>query len=227
MSRYRHEYKYILTPPQEALLKMKAEVLLQRDPHVQKDGGYVVRSVYLDDAAKSCLAENLAGTDPRSKFRIRRYNDDTARLLLEKKSKRRGMCLKEACSLSPDECSQLLRGEIPRLTPEMDSKKQALLTEVRIRGLRPATIVTYERIPFVYRGGNVRITFDRQLTSSPDTARFLTGDYPRRPVFPIGQSLLEVKWDELLPLHLREIFDSGDLEWTAFSKYYMCSMVHL
>ena len=83
MSRYRHEYKYILTPPQEALLKMKAEVLLQRDPHVQKDGGYVVRSVYLDDAAKSCLAENLAGTDPRSKFLIRRYNDDTARLLLE------------------------------------------------------------------------------------------------------------------------------------------------
>ena len=227
MSGYRHEYKYFLTPPQEGLLRMKAAAVLQRDPHVRKNGSYLVRSVYLDDEAKSCLAENLAGTDPRSKFRIRRYNEDTSRIILEKKSKRRGMCLKEACDLSLSECNQLLRGEVPRLTQEMDPGKQSLLTEVRLRGLRPVTIVTYERIPFIYRGGNVRITFDRKLTSSQDISRFLTGDYQQRPVFPIGQSLLEVKWDEVLPLHLREIFDSGDLEWTAFSKYCMCCMTHL
>ena len=227
MSRYRHEYKYLLSPPQEGILRLKASAALKRDPHTRNDGSYLIRSAYLDDSENSCLAENLAGTDPRSKFRIRYYNNDTDWIRLEKKSKRRGMCLKEDCLLSLAECEQLLRGEIPRLEADMDPGKQTLLTEVRLRGLRPVTIVTYERIPFVYSGGNVRVTFDRKLTSSPDITHFLAGDYRQRPVFPTGQSLLEVKWDEVLPRHLKEILQTDSLQWTAFSKYFMCRMVHL
>jgi len=227
MSRYRHEYKYLLTPPQEGILRLKASAVMRRDPHVRPDGSYLVRSAYLDDADSSCLSENLAGTDPRSKFRVRYYNDDAGRLLLEKKSKRRGMCLKESCPLSPAEYDLLLRGEVPRLREDMGSEKQALLTEIRLRGLKPVVVVTYERIPFIYSGGNVRVTFDRKLTSSPDVARFLTGDYRQRPVFPSGQSLLEVKWDEVFPRHLKEILLTDSLLWTAFSKYYLCRRVHM
>ncbi len=227
MSRYRHEYKYLLTPAQEGILRLKAAAAMKPDPHTRADGSYLIRSAYLDDPDNSCLNENLAGADPRSKFRVRYYNGDTGRIRLEKKSKRRGMCLKESCALSRAECEQLLRGEVPRLEASMDREKQALLTEVRLRNLRPVTIVTYERIPFVYSGGNVRVTFDRKLSSSPEVDRFLTGDYARRPVFPLGQSLLEVKWDEVLPRHLKEILQMDSLQWTAFSKYFMCRVVHL
>lgn len=227
MSRYRHEYKYLLDPLQENILKIKAAAAMRPDPHVRTDGTYLIRSVYLDNAEDGCLRENLNGTDPRSKFRIRYYNRDTGRIRLEKKSKRSGMCLKEACPLSVDECRQLLRGEVPRTEEDMGSLKQSLLTEVLLRGLRPVVIVTYERIPFIYSGGNVRVTFDRKLTSSRDIGRFLTGDYLQRPVFPAGQSLLEVKWDELLPRHLKEILQTDSLQWTAFSKYAMCRRVHL
>lgn len=227
MNRYRHEYKYLLDPMQESVLRLKAAAVLRRDPHVRPDGSYLIRSVYLDDAADSCLRENLSGTDPRSKFRIRLYNQDTGRIQLEKKSKVRGMCLKEACPLSLSECEQLLRGKEPRIGEDMDSLKQSLLTEIRLRGLRPVTVVTYERIPFVYSGGNVRVTFDRKLASSPEVTRFLEGGFRQRPVFPAGQSLLEVKWDELLPRHLKEVLQTDSLLWTAFSKYAMCRMVHL
>lgn len=227
MNRYRHEYKYLIDARQEALLRIRAAGVMKSDPHAGKDGSYTVRSLYFDDAENSCAEENLNGTDPRSKFRIRCYNGDAENLRLEKKSRRRGMCLKEDCPLSREECERFLRGEIPSFTETDPESRKNLLTEIRLRGLRPAVIVTYERIPFVYSGGNVRVTFDRKLSSSTDLKRFLTGDYARRPVQPMGQSLMEVKWDEALPKHIREALQAENLQWTAFSKYCMCRMIHL
>ena len=226
MNRYRHEYKYLIDPRQEALLRIRAAGVLKKDPHVRGDGTYLIRSAYFDDAEDSCLEDNLGGTDPRSKFRIRYYNQDTNRIQLEKKSKRRGMCLKEACAITPEECEEFLQGKVPPIREEDPEIRKELFTEVMLRGLRPVTIVTYERIPFIYSGGNVRVTFDRKLSSSSEVGRFLTGDYLRRPVFPLGKSLMEVKWDELLPRHIREALQTDDLQWTAFSKYFMCRMVH-
>ncbi len=226
MNRYRHEYKYLIDPRQEALLRLKAAAVLKKDPHVREDGTYLIRSAYFDDADDSCLAENIGGSDPRSKFRIRYYNGDTGRIQLEKKSKRRGMCLKEACAITREECGIFLRGGVPELRDSDPEIRKQLFTEILLRGLRPVTIVTYERIPFIYTGGNVRVTFDRKLSSSPELGKFLDGDYLRRPVFPVGQSLLEVKWDEVMPRHIRDALQTDGLEWTAFSKYYMCRLVH-
>lgn len=227
MSRYRHEYKYLLDPAAEGILRVKAGAVLMPDPHVGANGTYLVQSAYFDDAEDSCLRENLSGTDPRSKFRIRYYNRDTGLIQLEKKSKNHGMCLKESCAITREECETFLRGETPAVTPQMDEIKQRLFIETRLRGLRPVCIVAYERIPWIYPGGNVRITFDRKLASSRDLGKFLTGDYLKRPVWPLGESLLEVKWDEVLPRHIREALQMDSLEWTAFSKYYMCRMIHM
>ena len=145
---------------------------------------------------------------------------------LEKKSKVRGMCLKESCALTLEECERMLRGEFVAAMPEDSAVRKRLLTEINIRGMMPKTIVTYERVPLVYSGGNVRITFDRRITSSADLRRFLTADYTERPVLPPGQSILEVKWDELMPGFIRENLKMEDLQWIAFSKYYLCRTMH-
>ncbi len=226
-TRWRHEYKYMIDAVQDAILTVKAGGILCKDPHVREDGTYLIRSLYFDDRKDSCLAENLSGSDPRSKFRIRYYNDDTSRISLEKKSKKRGMCLKEDCRLTIDECQMLMNGCMPGITEEIASGKKCLLTELQIRGLIPRTIVTYERMPLIYSAGNVRVTFDRKITSSEDVGKFLSGDYIQRPVLPKGHSILEVKWDEIIPRHIKETLRLERLEWTAFSKYYMCRRFHL
>ena len=225
--RYRHEYKYIIDAPQEAILRVRMGGILQSDPHTDDSGAYMVRSAYLDDCFDSCLNDNLLGAEPRSKFRLRYYGDDSATIRLEKKVKRGGMTCKAAVPLTPAECERLLAGEIPLPEPDAPALKQRLLTEVLQRGLKPKTIVTYERVPFVYPGGNVRVTFDRMLTSADDVGRFLTRDHPARPVLPAGQSILEVKWDELLPSFIRQTLRLEGLQWTACSKYYLCRAVHL
>ena len=227
VKRFRHEYKYMIDAKQEAILKVRAMSILQLDSHVQANGSYLIRSAYFDDQNDSCLTDNLAGTDPRSKFRIRYYNFDTSWIFLEKKSKVRGMCLKDSCPLTLEECKIFLRGEVPAITEDMPPEKKALFTEVRLRGLVPKVIVTYERIPYIYSGGNVRVTFDRQITSSLELDRFLSGDYVQRPVLPCGHSILEVKWDEVMPRHIKDVLQLEGLNWTAFSKYFMCRMFHL
>lgn len=227
MSRYRHEYKYLLDGPMEQILRIRAGGLLMLDPHVQKEGTYVIRSLYFDDFHDSCLGENDSGTDPRSKFRIRYYNHDTSRIRLEKKSKMRGMTLKESCAITAEECRMLMNGAVPDVEDGMPMTKKQLFLEMRLRNLMPKVIVSYERIPFVYPGGNVRITFDKDISSSLEVAAFLSGDYRTRPILPLGSSILEVKWDEVLPLHIKDVMQLNQLQWTAFSKYYMCRKYHL
>lgn len=222
--RFRHEYKYMINAAQEAILRIKAAGILQRDPHVRSDGSYLVRSAYFDDIHDTCLSDNLSGADPRSKFRIRYYNSDTGTLSLEKKSKFRSMCLKDSCGLTVEECETFLRGEVPIVTEDMPPEKKSLFTEVRLRGLVPKVIVTYERIPFIYSGGNVRVTFDRKITSSTELDRFLSGKYTERPVLSAGKSILEVKWDEVMPRHIKDTLLLEGLTWTAFSKYFTCRM---
>ena len=227
MRKYRHEYKYIIHEAQERILHTVAQGILLRDSHVQEDGMYTIRSLYFDDPYDSCFYENMNGTDPRSKFRIRYYNNDTTRIRLEKKSKMRGMTNKTSCSLTEEECRRLIQGQQILLTDQMPAGKAELLREMQMQLLLPKVIVTYDRIPFVYAAGNVRVTFDKNITASTQTESFLDGNYRQRPVMACSQSVLEVKWDELLPLHIQQLLQLDSLQWSTFSKYYMCRNYNL
>lgn len=226
-SQYRHEYKYLTDSAQEAILLVRAAGLMEWDPYAGRTGSYLVRSLYFDDWADSCLWENESGTDLRVKFRLRYYGTDRKVVHLEKKSKIRGMTAKESCSLSEEECRMLTEGKVPEVVSHMPERKQRMFLEMSLKKMEPKVIVTYERVPFVYPGGNVRVTFDRNISSSGDISRFFGGDYGTRPVLAPGTGVLEVKWDEVLPLHIKEAMGLDTLVWTAFSKYYMCRTYHL
>ena len=225
--RARHEDKYALPADQDALLAAKAAAVMARDEHAGPNGSYLVRSLYLDDANDALLWDNLAGGEPRVKYRLRYYGDDPATLRLEKKTKQRTLGTKEQCPITAEEFAALLRGEALFLAAEADGVKRRLLTEIGMRGLTPKVIVTYAREAFTFPAGNVRVTFDRGLTSSAETDRFLTGDYAARPVYHPGASVLEIKYDELLPRHIRGVLQKESLIRTAYSKYTACRLVHL
>ena len=93
---------------------------------------------------------------------------------------------------------------------------------MRTKGLHPVVIVEYERIPYVYKNGNVRVTFDTQISSSPNITDFFSDTLPRRPIMSVGQHLMEVKFDEYLPDFIYRSLNLGKLQQTAYSKYYLC-----
>ena len=97
-----------------------------------------------------------------------------------------------------------------------------LTLEIKLHGMKPVVIVEYDRIPYVYKNGNVRVTLDTNIASSDAIDKFLDESIPKRPVMPVGMQLMEVKFDEYLPDHIYRALQLDSLQQTAFSKYYIC-----
>ena len=97
---FRHEWKYLITDAQILMLQNRIQHLLAKDDHVDSEGSYTVRSLYFDDYADTCYYENENGTEPREKFRIRIYNGNTDRIMLECKRKEHGKTHKTSCPLT-------------------------------------------------------------------------------------------------------------------------------
>ena len=224
---YRHELKYVLSAAQMAILKCRMAGLMQRDPHAGTDGTYTIRSLYFDDYNNRCFYEKENGTDPREKFRIRIYNQGSERITLECKRKERGKTRKTACPLTREQAERLMAGKPLSLTEDQPPLLRKLLLEMRLHGMRPVVIVEYERTPYIYKNGNVRITFDTQISSSSDLTAFFSERIPKHPIMPPGQHLLEVKFDEYLPDFIYRSLNLNQLQQTAYSKYYLCRKLSL
>ena len=57
----------------------------------------------------------------------------------------------------------LMRGEIPDIGKDAPPVLQKLCLLMRTRLLRPKVIVEYDRVPYIYPQGNVRITLDENI----------------------------------------------------------------
>lgn len=220
--KYRHELKYQVTIPQIQMLKNRINRLIPLDCHVGNTGSYSIRSLYFDDMDNRCFHENEDGTDPREKFRIRIYNHSLDRITLECKRKERGKCHKTSCRLTLQQTKMLMEGKILPDIANQPPLLRKLTLQMQTRRLRPVVIVEYDRVPYVYPNGNVRVTLDTNIASSSAVNLFLEEKIPTRPVLPVGQQLLEVKFDEYLPDFIYRNLQLDSLRQTAFSKYYIC-----
>ena len=164
--KFRHEHKYVISAAQVPLLRSRIANLMEPDPHVGDDGIYNIRSLYFDDYSNRCYYENENGTDPREKFRIRIYNHSSDRIMLECKRKEKGKTQKTSCSLTLDQADQLIRGKPLSQIDNLPVLLKKFILEMRTKGLHPVVIVEYERIPYICKNGNVRVTFDMQISSS-------------------------------------------------------------
>ena len=201
------------------VLAAKLKTVMKPDLN-QKGEAYVIRSLYFDDIWDSCMEENESGIDDRSKLRIRTYTHDAEKLYLENKEKLRGYTKKSRNVVSRQECFDIMDGKTLPFG-ERNVVNQLSLA-MKTRHLRPKAIIEYERSAFVHPLGNVRITFDRNITASRCCEDFLCKDVKQRTaVLPAGMHILEIKYDEFLPDVIAQLIEDGNLTQTAFSKYYL------
>ena len=217
---YRVEKKYLVTEADLAAIAGRLKQVMLQDIH-QHGSFYNIRSIYFDDLQNHCAFENEAGLDQREKYRIRIYDGSASLIHLEIKEKIHGFTKKRACSLSQDECSQILDGN---LSLSLDERKplNQLLLHMQCINLRPNVLISYDRTAFTYPAGNVRITFDRNISASRCCEDFLSQNVRQKTaVLPKGIHVLEIKYDEFLPDIIAQLVEDGSLSQTAFSKYYL------
>lgn len=224
--KWRHEYKYF--SPEYILTELEHRVssILHKDMHVGDRGYYHIRSIYFDDFYDNCYYENENGTDPREKFRIRIYNNSDSRITLELKQRKMGKCHKLSAPFTLERLNALIKNSdsnnilVPTAADDYIYKK--FYSELLYKKLHPVNIVCYDRVPYVNKIGNVRVTFDRNIKSGDDFSSFFDKNLALRPILPVGTNLIEVKFDELLPDYIYDILQTGQLRQTSFSKYYLC-----
>lgn len=216
---YRHELKFEVSDAELTIIYYRLKALMHMDAH-QEGGSYGIRSLYFDDLSDSCMRENEDGLDNRRKYRIRIYNGSDETINLEKKMKFRGMTRKESVPLKREICEAYMNGQIPDFSEAQSDLEKELLCEVKMNGMQPKSIVEYERTAFVEPRGNVRITFDRNISGCSQVDTFFDYHLNAVPVLPTGRHVLEVKYDDLLPQYISDVLEISTLQQTSFSKYY-------
>ncbi len=217
---YRHEWKHQINGMDRAVLLARLSAVMQRDSHAI-NGVYRIRSLYFDTPGDKALREKQDGVNLREKFRMRYYNGDTEYIVLEKKSKVNGLCVKDSCRLTGDEARRIADGDISWMLQSGRPLCAELYCKMKGQGLRPRTIVDYTRDPFVFEPGNVRVTIDYDIRTGDFRTDFLN---PGTLTLPAGERviLLEVKWDAFLPDVIRDAVTLPGRHVTAFSKYEQC-----
>ena len=223
--KYRHELKFKISNSAAEVLKQKLSLILGKDKNAYyEDGSYLIKSLYFDDRDSSSYYEKMDGVLYRKKYRIRMYNDVDTFIRLEKKMKHNNYTAKEQMLISKDIYSKILNGKIDEIE-NPDGLLLEFITNYKNKGLVPSVIVEYHRTAFTYPISDVRITFDSNIQSSLYNYDLFNTSYPRYIVDEPGKQVLEVKFNEILPLHIANILNDIPVCREAVSKFAICRSI--
>lgn len=223
--KYRHELKFKISNSAAEVLKQKLSLILKKDKNAYySDGSYLIKSLYFDDLDSSSYYEKMDGVLYRKKYRIRIYNNNDEFIRLEKKMKHNTYTAKEQMLISKDIYSKILNGKLD----EIDSPTGLLeefITNSKTKHLVPSVIVLYHRIAFTYPISEVRITFDSHIQSGLYNYDLFDKEVPMYDVSEPGKQVLEVKFNEVLPLHIANILNDIPSCKEAVSKFAICRSI--
>ncbi|MFA5007264.1 MAG: polyphosphate polymerase domain-containing protein [Candidatus Izemoplasmatales bacterium] len=213
----RTELKFLLARHEVAQLSNQLALTMNRDLYADsRTGEYAVSSVYFDDLYCSRVGEKADGVEYHQKYRVRSYAGGPCRL--ESKTKVGTLTAKESIWLDEPMKRALLTADADGVAAYANVRLMAdVLVRMKLDDLRPAIVVDYVREAWTFPAGDVRVTFDKDVT-----ARLFDSDpaFARRVLEP-GQTILEVKYTGLLPETLRKILFHRNHQVVSYSKYYM------
>lgn len=218
----RHELKYYINYDVYHVLRKRLQSVIQMDENMPDEEGYLISSIYFDDMYHSAMEEKIAGTRFRKKFRIRSYQLNSQLIRLECKSKYDEYISKTSAKLSLEEYNRIMNGNYDDLIKREEQVCRELFCYNRTKLLKPVVVVEYRREAYVSPLGNVRITFDKEISASTGTLDMFSPDYHTSKVLPDDIMVLEVKYDDYIPSHILSILQTAMTDRCAISKYVMC-----
>lgn len=221
---FRHELKYVISEGEHRLLSTRLKACLRQDYYAAQNGGeYFIRSLYFDDPYDSAVAEKVDGVGSRDKFRIRIYNLSDSAIKLERKHKEGQYIKKDSLSIDRRECDAIVRGDLECLRHHPEPLAMQFYGIFKSNYLRPKVIVDYMREPYVFPSEDVRITFDKDVRTGMRFTGLFDPNLATYPVWDLHNCMiLEVKFNDSLPLYVQELLTVGAAEHIAASKYVYC-----
>ncbi|MGN0649315.1 MAG: polyphosphate polymerase domain-containing protein [Oscillospiraceae bacterium] len=218
----RHELKFMIDEGTYRILRGRLRPLTMPDPH-SADGEYRVTSVYFDDIFGTAYRDKVNGLETRRKFRIRSYGLDPSLITLEAKHKDSSYVSKVTRRLTREQYEMLLRGDCSFMYDCADSACAfgEFYRSDCITALKPKIIVDYQREAYIYPYGNVRITFDKKLSTCYNTVDMFAENAFFSRIFD-REIILEVKFDSYIPASIQDSLHGLNAATESVSKFIIC-----
>jgi len=214
----RHEIKFHINRGQYELLKSRIKAVLKKDENTLEEEHYHIRSLYFDGIYNQAMRQKISGIEKRKKYRIRIYNLDDSVIKLECKEKTGDQISKRTITLDKEFCEDIIRNDY-----FFDGKMPLdFYFDFKTNLLKPVVIVDYEREAYVYKYGNVRITFDKNLETSLDTLDLFEKKTFNTKVLEDDVIIMEVKYDNYIPNFIKHLTNLAGVNQSAISKYTLC-----
>ncbi|EKN69241.1 hypothetical protein BABA_11021 [Neobacillus bataviensis LMG 21833] len=218
----RHELKYYISYHVFEELRSRLRYVVQPDKNSVNEDGYHIRSLYFDNFFDTALYEKLAGVHRRDKYRIRIYNESDRHIKLERKSKFGDYICKESMNLTREEYEKIMNRDFEFLRVSDSQLGKAFYIKCTSENMQPRIIVDYVREAYTYEFGDVRITFDKRLMAGVSSFDIFNPELVTVNAIHDKFMVLEIKYNEYLPSHIRGILQLESHQRSAISKYVIC-----
>lgn len=212
---FRHEYKYIIPYGDMLEVRNKLDKVLKLD----RDGAYMVRSIYFDSPDDVDYYDKQGGEMIRKKLRLRIYDINSDLAKIEIKGKYDYHQLKESLVVSKNVALKIINGDYHDLLL-MDSDLAKKIYVYFQSGYRPKVIIEYLRAAYI-TNTTTRITFDYNIKKSNDFKKFYTNDINYFELTNPNDVVLEVKYDRFLEPYISKILEKYTNRYQSVSKYVM------
>jgi len=223
----RYELKYYLNQVQSDSALLQLSELMEMDSYCVNRQGYRVRSLYFDSIDDECLFQKQSGNLLRKKIRLRTYGDDASNIVkFEIKRKHGQIVKKDSVTISKEDAKEVCLGNYAILLDKNNPVLNEIYTTFVTKLYKPKVIVEYMRVAFVSPVSNIRVTFDQDLHSNINHLDLFSPVKDMMPVVIEGKQILEIKYNEYFPNHLKKLLSVFASERMAISKYTLARRFH-
>jgi len=227
MQSKRYELKYYLNEIQSQRSLQQLSRLMQMDSNCKNQQGYRVRSLYFDSIDDECLYQKQSGNLLRKKIRLRTYGEGSNNTVkFEIKRKHGQIVRKDTTTISKEAAKEICLGNYALLLDKNDPVLNEIYTTFVTKLYKPKVIVEYKRVAFVSPVSNIRVTFDQDLRSNINHLDLFSAVKDSMPVIIESKQILEIKFDDFFPGHLKNVLSAVSSERMAISKYTLARRFH-
>ncbi len=211
----RYELKYILSAEQTAYLIERLKGHMEPDAF----GKTSIASLYYDTPDYRLIRASADKPEFKEKIRLRSYGlaAHDSPVYLELKRKAYGIVYKRRVQSTIPKVEKFFSGEGDICAGGQINREITYFRDY-YRELVPACLIIYDRIAYYEPGGDLRLTIDYNPRYRTDDLR-LDRSMDGTPLLDPGQTILELKVQQAMPLWLTDILSQGAIKKGSISKY--------
>lgn len=215
----RQELKYYVNAAEADKMRDLFSKVLCKDKSPKYNNGYLVSSLYFESYDDRNLDEKLDGILSRRKYRIRIYNKDYALIKLENKIKENNTISKISSVITKEDSHNLYNLNFKNIKNRSEALN-GIISYLDVFKYKAKVIVEYEREAYFLPYNNIRVTFDKNLSTYNNFTDFNNIDRGVSvPVINERMITLEVKFSNELPVFLKDILATIAASRASIGKY--------